>query len=358
MHIDAHDLTAGRVPEAPWPRRRLLAVLALPTLPLIAQPARDATAISRLLAERYAVNAPLGYAGALIGSAQRRIGGALPARSQQAVAALRQAAATMPPADWPLRAGYAALAEAARFDGDAVAGDLAREAVRGAIADTPAGPRLSSLRTWTDDLFMPTLLIDRTLPLLPAAEHARATEALGASLLELAEKLQRADGLFDHADGSPVAWGRGNGFAALGLTLALAGPVPPTSPAGAPLLARLKRHLRALLPLQGPDGLWRQVLDQPQANGELTVTAMSLTALATARRHGWLPEGSADSAIARAWAGVQGRVDAGGGFRDVCASTPAGPTLDFYLQRPIVNGRDDRAAAMVLWAALSMTTQK
>jgi len=354
MHSDAHDLTAGRVPEAPWPRRRVLAALALPTLPLIAQPARDATAIARLLAERYTVNAPLGYVGALIGSAQRRIGGALPARSQQTMAALRQAAATTPPADWPLRAGYAALAEAARFDGDTVAGDLAREAVRSAIVDTPAGPRLKGLRAWTDDLFMPVLLLDRTLPLLPDIERQRATEALGASLLDLAAKLQRPDGLFDHAEGSPIAWGRGNGFAGLALALALAGTVPPTSPAGAPLLARLKRHLRALLPLQAPDGLWRQVLDQPQSSGELTVTAMTLTALALARRFGWLPAGPADAAITRAWAGVQAHVDADGDFSDVCAGTPAGSTLDFYLQRPIVNGRDDRAAAMVLWAALHL----
>ena len=94
------------------------------------------------------------------------------------------------------------------------------------------------------------------------------------------------------------------------------------------------------------------MLDQPQSAGELTVTAMSLTVLATARRHGWAAA-HADAAIARAWAGMQSRIDADGGFTDVCASTPAGPTLDFYLQRPIVRGRDDRAAAMALWAAIS-----
>lgn len=353
MPIDAHDITAGRVPEAPWPRRRLLAALALPTLPLIAQPARDATALARLLAERYPVNAPLSYITALVWSAQRRLnGGRLPPRSQQALVALREAATV--PADWPQRAGCAAFAEAARFDGDAASRELALQAVRSAIVDTPACPRLSGLRAWTDDLFMPVLLLDRTLPLLPGVERPRATEAMGASLLDLATKLQRPDGLFDHADGSPVAWGRGNGFAALALALALAGPVPPTSPAGAPLLARLKRHLRALLPLQAPDGLWRQVLDQPQSSGELTVTAMTLTALALSRRFGWLPAGPADAAITRAWAGVQAHVDADGGFSDVCAGTPAGPTLDFYLQRPIVKGRDDRAAAMVLWAALHL----
>ena len=123
----------------------------------------------------------------------------------------------------------------------------------------------------------------------------------------------------------------------------------------APVRARLQNHLLALLPLQGADGLWRQVLDHPTAQLELTVTAMSLASLALARREGWLPHGVADVAITRAWAGVQSRIDArSGSFRDVCAGTPAGPTLDFYLQRPIVNGRDDRAAAMVLLAAIAV----
>ena len=100
--------------------------------------------------------------------------------------------------------------------------------------------------------------------------------------------------------------------------------------------------------------MWRQVLDHAASPPELTVTAMSLAALATARRLRWLPAGEAGTAIAHAWDGVRRRVDAQGGFSDVCASTPAGPTLDFYLQRSMIRGRDDRAAAMVLQAAVSL----
>jgi len=338
--------------------RRQWLLASLPLSTSTAAFAADPAALARLLAERYPATASLGYVTALIWSAQRRVLGALPERSRDALTALRQAAPATPPGEWPLRAGYAAFAEAARFEGDADARTLALQAVRTAIVDTPQGPRLAGLRAWTDDLFMPVLLIDRTLPLLPEAERPRIVAALGASLRELSTTLQRPDGLFDHAEGSPVAWGRGNGFAALAFTLALAGPVPPTSPHGAALLDRLKQLLRALLPLQSADGLWRQVLDQPQSAGELTVTAMTLTALSTARRHGWLPAGPADAAITRAWAAVQGHVDADGGFTDVCASTPAGPSLAFYLQRPIVNGRDDRAAAMVLGAALDALPPK
>lgn len=293
------------------------------------------------MAPLYPATPAFGYVSALIGSAQRRLD-AVGAPASRLEPPLK-------PADWPQRAGFAALAEAARLDGDAAAAEPARQALRGALAGTP--PRLAGLRPWTDDMFMATLLVDRTLPLLPAAEQAAVADALQAALLDLCERLQRADGLFDHAVGSPIAWGRGNGFAALALAQALAGPLRGRP---GPLRDRLRRHLRALLPLQAGNGLWRQVLDHEPAAPELTVTAMSLAALALARRQGWVDGAEIDAAIERAWAGVQGRVDADGGFRDVCAGTPAGRTLDFYLQRPMLQGRDDRAAAMVLQAALAL----
>lgn len=81
---------------------------------------------------------------------------------------------------------------------------------------------------------------------------------------------------------------------------------------------------------------------------------MSLTPLTTARCHGWLAAGTADAAITRPRTGVQSLIDADGGYTDVCAGTPAGPTLDFYLKRPVVRERDDRAAAMVLFAAIGL----
>jgi len=336
-------------------RRELLVALTWPALPA-AGASPEAAATARLLAARYPVHAPLGYVGALTASAQRRLnGGRLPPGSRQALLALREAAPAVPPIDWPVRAGHAAFAEAALHDSDTASRELALQAVRTAIIETAQGPRLAGLRNWTDDLFMAALLFDRARPLLPGAEQPRAAEALAATLLTHAERLQRGDGLFDHAEGSPVAWGRGNGFASLGFALALAGPTPSTaSQDGARLLPRLQAHLRALLPLQQEDGLWRQVLDDAASPVELTATAMNLTALAMARSRGWLPAGTADGAIARAWAAVNRRIDAEGGFSDVCASTPAGPTLAFYRNRPITSGRDDRAAALVLQAALAM----
>lgn len=336
-------------------RRTLL----MTTLALPAWPAQAGTQdLARRLAAHYPGSPQAFYIDALILSAQRRLrpDASLPPASRARLLARRDAAPALAPAAWPQRAGYAALAEAARHDGDTRAGELALQALRDAVVDTPAGPQFAGLRPWTDDLFLCGLLADRALPLLPATEQPRAADALGRTLAPLAARLQRPGGLFDHADGAPVAWGRGNGFAALALVQALEGVLPPGTAAGRDLLARLQHQLHALLPLQRPDGLWRQVLDDADAWPELTVTAMALTALARARRHGWLSGSGVDDAIARAWAGVQARVGADGAFRDVCDGTPAGADLAFYLGRPVIHGRDDRAAAVVMGAAQALET--
>ncbi len=312
-------------------------------------------AVARRLAAVYPVKPSLGYVSALILCAQRRLhaDGRLPSASQALVQAWRHSARARPlPADWPQRAGFAVFAEAARAEGDAEARDLARQAVLHAVVDTPAGVRLNGLRPWTDDLFMATLLVDRSLPLLDLPEQDRVTEALAGTLAEGAARLQRADGLFDHAVGSPVAWGRGNGFASLALAWALAGPLRGQPERRvAPLQERLRAHLLALLPLQSETGLWRQLLDVSDTAPELTVTCMSITALAVAARQGWLAPSRVQPAIERGWAAVAARLDAAGAFREVCASTPAGESQAFYRARPMVTGLDERAAALTLWAA-------
>lgn len=45
---------------------------------------------------------------------------------------------------------------------------------------------------------------------------------------------------------------------------------------------------------------------------------------------------------------------ADGTVRDVCSGTGAGPTKEYYLNRPVVNGADDRGGAMALLAAIEV----
>src|SRR5262245_66019930 len=94
------------------------------------------------------------------------------------------------------------------------------------------------------------------------SKDERYTRTVGRLLTSYAEKLQRADGLFIHALDGPHAWGRGNGFALLGLTEALTY-LPENWSDRTRVLEIYRKHIRALVGQQSEGGSWRQVVDEP-----------------------------------------------------------------------------------------------
>jgi rhamnogalacturonyl hydrolase YesR len=81
---------------------------------------------------------------------------------------------------------------------------------------------------------------------------------------------------------------------------------------------------------------------------------MAVAAMARGVRMGWLDARTFEPVLERAWQAVAARVGADGSVRDVCTSTAAGPTLEYYLERPTVDGMDDRGGGLVLLAAVEM----
>jgi unsaturated rhamnogalacturonyl hydrolase len=199
---------------------------------------------------------------------------------------------------------------------------------------------------WTDDMFMASSVLSRV-------GTAEQTAVIGKLLTTYAGKLQRPDGIFIHAVDGPHAWGRGNGFALLGVTEALT-----HLPAGwadrARVLEIYRKHVAALAKLQSEDGSWRQVVDEPTSYRELTVTAMTTAAMARGVRLGWIDRSTYEPIINRGWNAVASRVNADGTVKDVCSGTGVGPTKEYYLNRPVVNGADDRGGAMALLAAIEV----
>ena len=245
-------------------------------------------------------------------------------------------------------AGHAALSDLAVEDRNDQARAVARKAADFILADTP-DEIVKFRRRWTDDMFMATTLLARVSAREGDDRYARA---VGRLLVTYAEALQRPDGLFIHAADGPHAWGRGNGFALLGLVEALTF-LPNEWTDRAAVLEIYRKHVAALLAHQSEDGSWRQVVDEPESYQELTVTAMTVAGLARGVRLGWLSR-DAVPAIERGWSAVLARVNEDGTMRDVCAGTGAGPTKEYYLKRPAINGADDRGGAMVLLAAIEM----
>ena len=241
-------------------------------------------------------------------------------------------------------AGTMIFSEIARSSGTDrdTAARLAAEGVALAAAETAPGvPRHAS--GWSDDFFLGTI----------AAVRAGDPEGLAAAVrlvTTTAARLQQPNGLFHHDAGAPTAWGRGNGFGALGLAELLT-VLPADHPDRAAVLDVHHRQVAGMRARQAPDGMWRQIVDVPGSYRETSVTAMTLTALARGIRLGWLDD-SYRPAVDRAWRALLAHVLEDGRLVDVCFSTGAGPTRRHYLDRPAVNGADDRGGAMVLGAAL------
>jgi unsaturated rhamnogalacturonyl hydrolase len=115
-----------------------------------------------------------------------------------------------------------------------------------------------------------------------------------------------------------------------------------------------RKHVGALAKLQSDDGSWRQVVDDPSSYRELTVTAMTTAAMARGVRLGWTDRATYEPIINRGWNAVASRVNADGTVKDVCSGTGAQATKEYYLNRPAVNGADDRGGAMAMLAAIEM----
>lgn len=163
----------------------------------------------------------------------------------------------------------------------------------------------------------------------------------------------RRDGLYRHSPLDEAAWGRGNGFPALGLALSLAD-LPASHPGRAEMLRAFQSHMAALLLHQDEAGMWRQVIDLPGSYRELTATCMIAFAMSRGVKAGWLEGAKYTPAIERAWYGVRTRVAPDGSLVDVCTGTGKQPNLQAYLDRTAILGPDPRGGAMVLLLATEL----
>ena len=83
-------------------------------------------------------------------------------------------------------------------------------------------------------------------------------------------------------------------------------------------------------------------------------TAMTAAATARGVRMGWIDGTEFMPVIEDGWRAVAARVGRDGTVRDVGSGTGAQPSRAYYLERPVVDGADDRGGAMALLAALEV----
>lgn len=250
-----------------------------------------------------------------------------------------------------IMAGHIVFTELARRTGDARYVAAVRKV--GDLGFDPGGQMHESMPYhdgYSDSVFMGTAIVAQA----GALTGERRYFDMADRHLRFMEKLDlRPDGLYRHRNTADAAWGRGNGFAALGLAMTLS-ELPRNTEAHRHALQSYRQLMKSLLPLQTRDGLWRNVVDHPGAYAEFSGTAMIGFAMQRGLTRGWLSGREYRQAVDRAWLAVNSRTSSTGTMIDVCESTAGLTTLQQYLQRAAILDRDPRGGAMAMLFATEL----
>jgi unsaturated rhamnogalacturonyl hydrolase len=198
---------------------------------------------------------------------------------------------------------------------------------------------------WSDSVFMDIPILAKAGAL---SGDRKYFDMAARHFFYMQKIVGRPDGLYRHQASTDAAWGRGNGFPALGLALTLAN-FPKDHPDYPALLAAFQTHMKALSRYQDENGMFREVIDYPGAYPEYSGTAMIATAMMRGIRRGWLDASVYQPIVDRAWQAVLTRTASDGRLFDVAESTGTrGLTLEDYLRRAAILDRDPRGGAFAM----------
>jgi rhamnogalacturonyl hydrolase YesR len=247
------------------------------------------------------------------------------------------------------------FAELAERTGDARYLALVRKAAN--LGFTDSGEMKESMPfhdEMSDSVFMGTPLLARAGRLTGERRYYDMAER---HLLFMQRLDERGDGLYRHTPLTEAAWGRGNGFPALGLTLTLSD-MPKEHRAWPGMLLEYQHHMEALSHHQDRDGMWHEVIDEPGSYAEFTATAMIGFSMLHGIRNGWLDQATWQPIVDKAWTAINARIDVDGRMVDVCESTGKMKSLTDYLNRTAILDRDTRGGAMAMLFATEMAGLK
>lgn len=207
-------------------------------------------------------------------------------------------------------------------------------------------------RLWIDDMYMITAL---------QAQAYRSTgdqkyiDRAAKEMVFYLDELQKANGLFYHAPDVPYYWGRGDGWMAAGMAELLSS-LPKQHPNRARIMKGYKDMMASLLKYQGKNGMWNQLIDDPEAWPETSATGMFTFAMITGVKHGWLDQEIYGQAARKGWLGLISYINSDADVTDVCEGTNKKNDRQYYLDRKRNTG-DLHGQAPILWCATALLSK-
>jgi unsaturated rhamnogalacturonyl hydrolase len=204
-------------------------------------------------------------------------------------------------------------------------------------------------RIWIDDMFMITAVQAQAYR---ATGEKKYIDRAAKEMVLYLDTIQLENGLFYHSPEAHYSWGRGNGWMAVGMAEILR-VLPKDNPDRGKIMAGYKKMMAALLKYQEPDGMWRQIIDDPEAWKETSSTAMFSCAMITGVKNSWLDRKTYGVAARKGWLALINYINADDELTEVCEGTNIKNDRNHYMQRKRIVG-DLHGQAPLLWCATAL----
>jgi rhamnogalacturonyl hydrolase YesR len=208
-------------------------------------------------------------------------------------------------------------------------------------------------RIWIDDMFMITAV---------QAQAYRATgdrtyiDRAAKEMVLYLDEIQLENGLFHHSPDAPFAWGRGNGWMAVGMAELLR-ILPDDHSQRERIMQGYLKMMATLLAYQDEDGMWRQLIDDEDSWKETSGTAMFTYAMISGVKNGWLDKKSYGIVARKGWLALTTYFNEEDNLTEVCGGTNIGDNRDHYMNRPRLEG-DLHGQAPFLWCATALLREE
>jgi rhamnogalacturonyl hydrolase YesR len=204
-------------------------------------------------------------------------------------------------------------------------------------------------RIWIDDMFMITAVQAQAYRV---TKDSKYIDRAAKEMVLYLDTIQLENGLFYHSPDAHFAWARGNGWMAAGMAEILR-ILPKENPNRERIMEGDLEMMDALLKYQEEDGMWRQIIDDPEAWKETSGTAMFTYAMITGVKNGWLNKKTYGTAARKGWLALISYINADDELTEVCEGTNIKNDREHYMTRKRIVG-DLHGQAPVLWCATAL----